>query len=295
MGNFLRTRFGQALTGMYVDRCDPNDILWAQLANANFFRALYSYAQPGWKDEVDLLTGKSWLKHASKSLKESKDTVPHWIHGGGQMLVSTAEILDRLAWLLMVITTFGDAALQWASASYLTEPCEAAPEYGWWKSNEPLGFWNNPVDWQDGPIWIVKEGNQGTVHTSGITIPAGQQGYIAIAANFTKFIGFGELVGYETRLIELPGKVLDHQQYDIPTSGPAMGPISFVWLPPTPQARIIEWQWRAHIEGGFTECQCSSGFAAAAWHKPGVKRKGLLVVKSPRAYNFTSVIDDQFK
>lgn len=292
MGNWYRKRYAQAITGIYVDRCDPNAIVWAQLANAEFLQAIFSYGSPGWKDVIDMGTGRSWLKHGRAKMNEGHHPRPKWLNDTGQFLGDLAEGLDRVAWLLMVIETFGGAALKWASAAYQVSPCEAHPDYGFWSSNEPLGFYDGQDSWQDGPIWVVNKGNQGAFASSRLLLPAGYQGYIYVAANFDKFVGFGGLDGWDTRIIEGSGKTVSHHSYTIPDGGASHGPIDFHWMPAVPNDRLLRWQWRPHIIGGFTETWVTSGAASAVWHKPGVSRKSQVISYAPRAYNFSSVLDD---
>lgn len=295
MSNWWKSRYAQAITGIYVDRCDPNAIVWAQLANAEFLQALISYGSPGWKDIIDMGTGRSWLKHARSRMKEAHHTTPKWLTETGAVLGDTAEWLDKTAWLLMVIETFGGAALKWASAAYQVSPCEAAPEYGYWSSTEPLGFYDNQEGWAEGPIWITNKGNQGTVVSSELHLPAGNQGYLYCAVNYGKFIGLGGLYGWSSRMRQLGGAVLSQNDYKITPSGTTRGPIDFHWLAAQPQDRIIVYEWKPDIRGGFTETYAMSGAAGAAWHRPGIHKKGTLISMAPKAYNFQSVLDPQFR
>jgi hypothetical protein len=294
MGNFLKTRFAQALTGIYIDPCDPNHNTYAQLAWGAIFNGLFTYAYPGWKDDVDLATGQSWLKHARRRLDAAKPNTPHWLTPAGEFLGTTAEELDKRAWQLFTIETLAGTALQWASAAYVVEPCKPGAIYSYWNSKNPLGFWDNQDGWADGPIWIVDNGNQGAVQSSSVTIPPGGGGYLVVAADYGKFVGFGNLIGWSSRMVESGGKVVQQHSWSPRPGEVHGGPIDFWYMPPVPQQRVLQYQWQPIITGGFTETYVYRGYGAACWWTSEYHKWHRVIGRAPRAYDFKSVTDPYF-
>jgi hypothetical protein len=295
MSNWWKKRWAQAITGIYVDRCDPAATVWAQLADAYFLQALISYGEPGWKDTIDLGTGRSWLKHARSKMKEAERETPKWLTETGTFLGETAEWLDKKAWLLMVIETFGGAALQWASAAYQVDPCTTGGDYHWWKSTDPLGFYDNQSGWVEGPIWVAGKGNQGAIRSSELLIPAGWQGYFYAAVNCDKFVGFGGVYGWKTRMVTGEGLVVSENSYTVTPGKPLRGPMDFHWFPVTQADRLLRWEISPDIRGGFTEWYVASGAAGASIYKLGAQDVRTTKGKIPKPWSFKSVLDPEFQ
>lgn len=291
MAKWWKRRVFNYLRSIYIDPCDPNGLLYGQLALDASIAALVSYATPGWKDEVDLATGKSWLKHASGRLREAKKGTPVWLSEAGEILVPIAEWLDRTLWVIMVAEVLFDALISFGSAAYQVEPCDAETDYIWWRSKRPVQFESRFAEWVQGPSWQTDAGNIGSTFSSDTVIPANWKGYVVWGAKYEKFLGFGKVIKYQTRVRDGQGKVLSQQSYTVRDDNKDKGPLQFHVVHPHPTDRHVYFEVWVEATDHFMDWTCFQGYAAGALYDSRLRHKNGLFYKSGYTKSVLSVID----
>lgn len=291
MAKWWKRRVFNYMRQVYIDPCDPNRHVYAQLAADAALAAFISYATPGWKDEVDLVTGKSWIKHAAGRLKEARRATPTWLSETGEILLSLGEAIDRILWLVMVAELLFDTFISWGSAAYQVDPCDEETDYIWWRSKRPAQFESRFSEWVQGPSWSTDAGNVGPSFASDTVIPANWKGYVCWGAKYAKFLGFGEVIKYQTRTIDETGKVLSQQSYTVHEGNQNKGPLQFHVVHPHPTDRHIYFQVWVEATDHFMDWYAFQGYAAGALYDSRLRHKDGQFYKSGYTKSTLSVTD----
>jgi hypothetical protein len=273
MSKWWKRRVFNYVRQQYMDPCDPNQLMYFQMAMDALYLAAISYATPNWKDEIDMLTGKSWLKHASGRLKEASKAAPAWASGTGEVLVPIAEGIDTALWVVMLGGILFDAFIDWGSAAYQVKPCDQSTDYIWGRSKRPSQFESRYDEWVQGPSWATDAGNVGPNFASTTVIPPGWSGYMAFGVNISKFIGFGEVTGYSTRQTVSNSPTIKEQHWT-PKPGPSnKGPLMYQIFHPHPEERIVNFEVNVSASSHLADWTVYAGYAAFSFRGPGVPFK----------------------
>lgn len=291
MSRIWKQRVFDYVRWAYIDPCDPGRNIYMEMAFSGFYRALLSYAEPGWKDIIDLATGKSWIKHASGLLKDGKAHGAGWVGPTGEILVPLAEAIDRIAWIVMVLELVFEVFIKWGSAAYQVSPCEAEPTYIWWKSHTPELFSSEYDNWTIGPAWAVDAGNIGDFVSSRIDVAPGWEGYVYFAVKVERFLGLGEVTSYSCRVRQEGFGVIKESHYDVRPDPDHKGPIVFVPLTPHLTGRTFIFEVRVEASSHTAEWFAYSGISGGSLRSPDTPFRHSPQIRTGYHHDITSVID----
>src|SRR5262245_37366649 len=98
---------------LFYNPCDSPAWIWLELAFPAVILGIWDYITPGWKDDIQYLTGKSWLKHGKQNIQAHELNEAKWSTKGLRWMFEAAEELDKRAWQFMVFEVAYNAWMLW--------------------------------------------------------------------------------------------------------------------------------------------------------------------------------------
>lgn len=223
-------------------QCDVSP--WMLLASAGdlFATAIIGNLEPGWKDDVKIVTGKSWVHHGRMLVEEAEEVEHSVFQKGVGFIFDFAEIVDAWAWFLMVAAGLAEGFFSATSLLYYWSSCNPTPQEHALYSHHNFGPLTSHGEWQPAGAWDHVYGvNAGADYIgSDFSFPANSGGRV------TWVLGYGYLSGrsipIDTRLIDLAtGDVLHQSLFNIEQNNPKFASIGHTGIIP-PQSRTRNMQ-----------------------------------------------------
>lgn len=270
----------------FANTCAPLPILYVELAAEAYLLAYSSIVLPDIKEDIKLLTGKSWLKHGKAALKAADGPHHPILKRAGGLIVGGAEFVDKIAWWSFVTGVLNGSASAFVTAAYQTLPCAAPGALHWGKSSTPIGFWDQWDDWVIGPAWFAASGNVGTSFASGITLDGGQHGWIYGGWKVEPFLGLGQVTSQSIRLRRQDGVVVKENTWKAGVHSDDDTPFIFYYHHGEARTTTYTLEFTAVTNGFVFELHAVRGECAFEIWTPGQSRPEPISVLAPKRRDF---------
>jgi hypothetical protein len=108
---------------VFISGCIPKPQVWAKSLVPAGLKLITSLLEPTWKEDIKLLTGKSWLKHLKQFAEESTVESPAAVDGSLNFMFEAAEVLDTIAWYWFLADVGSDFLANWSTLAMKRSPC----------------------------------------------------------------------------------------------------------------------------------------------------------------------------
>lgn len=249
-----------ALGSLLAIPCTPSIQIWASTLTVSFLAAFWTFLQPVWKQDIKLLTGKSWLHNLRQQVNESEFVNPLFTNGNTEVLFEIAEIADGAVWWIFIGGFTLEFLLDWTTMAYRTEGCLPGQRTRTYSGIAPTGTSASTTDWA-GVVWLQTTPTPGGFLPSVLVVPAGQSGGSINAALTAKDLLSGKPIAIRTRVRDVDtGAILDQddQTQDGANQGNAAinrAPLPFALL----SAQSFVFEWQPVSLAGFSVAVCDDG------------------------------------
>lgn len=271
---------------LFHNQCSPQPIIYVELAAMAYLAAYSSIVLPDIKEDIKLLTGKSWLKHGKAALKEADGPHKPILKKAGGLIVSGAEAVDKFMWWSFVTGVLNGTASAFVTAAYQTQPCARPGALHWAKSSFPIGFFDSWDKWQVGPAWFAASGTDGPSFASLMPIPQGAAFWMYCGFKLEPFLGLGKVESVTIRLRQGATHVIKEWPWDANSAAEGDTPFGFYYGQPTGYDTFYWWEFIASVSGVVFELHTVSGAAAYEYWFPGSSSPEPMHLLAPKRRNF---------
>lgn len=172
--------------------CAPTPMLWVEATVFAAWTLFWSVIEPVWKQDVKLVTGKSWLKNLKQYAYEAEESPYSFFDDSLIMLFEVAEWADAAVFWVWIASIGIDGLMNTCTLAYQLAGCDPLSASCTIVGKSPFGGWSFEQygKWADGPAWIEQYPVHGAPMSSTLIMPANASG--SIAASLTvRSIGGG--------------------------------------------------------------------------------------------------------
>ena len=174
---------GKVLRALF-EPCLPTPMMFIETALPAACMVLFSVAKPVWKQDIKLLTGKSWLKHMKGVVGDVDVANPTFMQGNLKFLFELAEIVDKAVWWMFIASMAKDFFFDWTSLAMQMGGCRHDPLHQVLTANNPIGNLSSQDVWFLGPQWTETSPTAGPKLSSQFTVTHGTTAQLIAAITY---------------------------------------------------------------------------------------------------------------
>lgn len=248
---------GKVIRALFI-ACPIPAQLWFETAVVAAGHVFTSNVSPVWKQDVKLLTGKTWLKHATQRLEQLESEASGFTDGLTRHMHFIGEVADKSVFWLWIASMVSEFIYDWGTLMLQVGGCDAKKKHCVTTYSHPFGSASVPHTWVAGPAWREDFPTPGLIHSSTFTIFAGETYAIGFAITFNLIDG-GPCAG-SARIIEVQsGQVVYEHSASEDDSLKSKGPTTFMVQG---GAQELDHQYQIQVRADQDHIGVGMGFAS---------------------------------
>lgn len=198
--------------------------VWLKAAGVAALKVFTTNVDPVWKQDVKVVTGKTWLKHLTQRLEKIQPGLPAFTDGLTNALHFTAEVADKTTFWIWIASMLSDFLVRWMTLALRRAGCLDGQKSCVTTGSNPTGVFFASGSWNLGPVFREDFPTPGLNIPPIVFCPANSSLNIGVACVFVKF--GGGPVGASLRVRqENTGDIVFQQSYSEQQSISKQGPV----------------------------------------------------------------------
>jgi hypothetical protein len=171
--------------------CAAPPQIWVKAMAPALLTAFITLIPAGWKNDIKMATGKSWLKHLRIYVRDADIVTPSFYDGALETMFELAEWADKSVWYMFLASVTLDFLLDWTSLVWEMAGCAEHDDNLIVSGDQPNG--NIPLvgEWMQGPEWNQTFPTYGAPQASSYLLGAYGTGSMMAVLNYHTLMDYG--------------------------------------------------------------------------------------------------------
>lgn len=135
------------IKSLYFADCQPTPQMYVDTFKPTALKMFFSALTPSLKIDVDLATGKSWVKNARRLLTDGVEADGIGEYLGYSFAFDLAAAVDTVAFYAFWIAVAAEFGIEWASAAERLAGCDPDPNRNYRRYRGAIGAWEDTGIW----------------------------------------------------------------------------------------------------------------------------------------------------